>query len=171
MRIALFFLIVTIFASCQSAKQKLADEIKAGETKLFNDSIKILNTATANEVYKKYIQYADSYKDDTESAIYLFRAADLANGLRRPQESVSLYERLRDSYPGYKKSPAAIFMEGFIYETQLENKEKAKMKYREFIQQYPNHALTPSAQASLDQLNANLSDEDLIRKFEAQQKK
>lgn len=170
MRLPLILLLLTFLASCQSKKDKLAIDIRAGETKLFNDSVKMLNTATANEVYKKYIEYADTYKDDTASATYLFNAADLANGLKKPQESVALYERLRATYPDYRKSGASLFMEGFIYETSLNNKDKAKEKYREFIEKYPNHALTASAQASLDQLNANLTDEELIRKFEAMQK-
>ena len=111
--------------------------------------------------------YADTYKDDTTSASYLFKAGDLSNGLQRPKEAIAIFERLRTSFPKYRKTPAALFMQGFIYETSLQNKDKAKEKYKEFVQKYPGHNLTPSAQASLDQLNANLSDEDLIRSFEA----
>jgi len=170
MRLSILLLVLTLFASCQSKKEKLIEDISAGEKKLFNDSVKMLNTATANEVYKKYIEFADSYKDDTTSASYLFKAADLANGLRKPQESVQLFERLRTTYPDYRRAAAALFMEGFLYETAINDKEKAKAKYKEFIEKYPNHQLTPSAQASLDQLNANLSDEELIKRFEAQQK-
>jgi outer membrane protein assembly factor BamD (BamD/ComL family) len=167
-------LMITLINACQSEKEQLAKDIRSGETKLFNDSAKSLNLATANEVFTKYIQYADKYKDDTASAIYLFKAADLSNGLRRPKESIALYERLRQTYPDYRKTAAALFMEAFIFETSLSDKESAKAKYKakykEFIDKYPNHQLTPSAQASLDQLNANLTDEQLIRKFEEQQK-
>lgn len=169
MRLLLIVLAFAMMTSCQSKKDKLAEEIKTGEMKLFNDSVKMLNTAIAKEVYEKYIQYADTYKEDTLSATYLFRAADLANGLNKPQESVTLYQRLRTEYPDYRRTSAALFMEGFLYETALNDKENAKAKYKEFIDKYPNHQLVPSAQASLDQLNANLTDEELIRKFEAMQ--
>jgi len=160
-------LIVVFFISCESARKKLSDEIAKGEARLFSDSVKSLNVDESNNVLNNYLVYADKFKDDTLSAEYLFKAADLANGLRRPKEAIAIFERLRTSFPDYRKSPAALFMQGFIYETSMDDREKAKEKYKEFIQNYPNHKLTPSAQASLDQLNANLSDEDLIRSFEA----
>ena len=171
MRIISILLLVVLLASCQSKKDKLVEDIKAGEAKLFSDSLKMLNPKIAADVYSKYLEYADTYKDDTTSANYLFKAADLANGIQKPQESVKLYERLRTTYPDYRRTAAALFMEGFLNETALMDKEKAKILYKEFTEKYPNHQLTPSAQASLDQLNANLTDEELIRKFEAQLQK
>ena len=163
-------LLAVAITSCESAKKKLADQIKASETKLFNDSMKVLNLQEANAVYKNYILYADTYKEDTSSADYLFKAADLANGLNRPKESIELFERLRNSFPQYRKSSSALFMEAFIYETAMNDKESAKKKYKEFIAAYPDHKLTPSAKASLDQLNSNLSDEEMIKMFEAKNK-
>lgn len=160
---------VTVF-SCKSERQKLSEEITSGEEKLFNDSSKTLNTDVANDVLRKYIAYADANKDDTLSVNYLFRAGDLANGLHRPEEAIAIYERLRVSYPESKKSSVALFMEAFIYETVLQNKERAKTTYKKFLDDYPDHKLAPSAQASLDQLNANLSDEDLIKMFEKNMK-
>jgi TolA-binding protein len=160
-------ILLITFSACQSAKEKLEIEIKNGESKLFGDSVKEMDKNIANEVFKNYLHYADTYKEDTSSAAYLFKAADLSNGLGRPMEAIKIYERMRNIYPDYRKSPAALFMQGFIYETAVQDKESAKEKYREFIQIYPDHTLVPSAQASLDQLNANLSDEELIKSFEA----
>jgi len=168
MRVLAFILVVTILASCQSKQGKLREEIRIGENKLFSDSVKMLNVVVANETFTKYVQYADLYTDDSTAA-YLFKAADLANGLRRPKESIEIYERIRKDFPNYSKAAACLFMEGFLYETAMKDKEKAKLIYKQFVKQYPNHQLTPSAQASLDQLNANMTDEELIKKFEAQQ--
>jgi tetratricopeptide (TPR) repeat protein len=163
-------LIVVSIGACQSAKEKLSNEIASGEARLFSDTVKTLNIDESNNVLNNYLVYADKFKDDTLSAAYLFKAGDLANGLRRPKEAIAIFERLRTSFPDYRKSAAALFMEGFIYETAMGDKEKAKEKYKEFIQKYPNHNLTASAQASLDQLNSNLTDEELIKSFEAKNK-
>jgi tetratricopeptide (TPR) repeat protein len=168
MRALLILITVALLASCQSKQEKLREEIRAGESKLFNDTVKMLNAVAANETYNKYILYADTYKDDS-AANYLFRAADLTNGLRRPKESITIYERIRKDYPNFNKAAACLFMEGFLYETALNDKENAKIMYKQFIDMYPKHQLTPSAQASLDQLNSNMTDEELIRKFEAMQ--
>jgi TolA-binding protein len=166
----LFFFASVLMFSCKPAKEKLSDDIKSSEAKLFADSMKSLNKDVANDVLLKYVAFADKYKDDTLSAEYLFRAGDLANGLHRPEESIALYERLRVNYPDFRKAPAALFMQAFIYETVLQNKEKAKQKYSEFINKYPNHHLVADAAASLQQLNSNMSDEDLIKMFEEKNK-
>lgn len=161
---------ILIIASCKSAKDRLTDEIKSGEEILFNDSLKTLNEVEANKVFLNYIKYAEVYKDDSLSAQYLFKAGDLSNGLNRPAEAISIFERMRNTFPEYRKAPAALFMEGFLYETRMDNPEKAKEKYREFISKYPDHKLTSSAQASLDQLEANFSNEELIKMFEDKNK-
>ncbi len=160
-------LIALTIASCDSAKEKLMAEISKGELKLFNDTTKTLNPEVSNNVLNNYLAFADTYKDDTTSAAYLFKAGDLANGLGRPEEAITIYERLRTTFPDYRKSATALFMQAFIYETSLNDKEKAKAKYKEFIEKYPDHLLVPSAKATLDQLNANMTDEELIRLFEA----
>jgi tetratricopeptide (TPR) repeat protein len=165
----IFFLIVTLGA-CRSDREKLINDIATGEAKLFSDTVKSLNIEESNNVLNNYIVFADKFKDDTLAASYLFKAGDLANGLRRPKEAIAIFERLRTSFPDYRKSAAALFMQGFIYETAMGDKEKAKEKYKEFIDKYPNHNLTASAQASLDQLNSNLTDEELIKSFEAKNK-
>ena len=103
-------------------------DIKNGETKLFGDSVKELDKNVASEVFKNYIHYADTYKEDTSSASYLFKAADLSNGLGRPLEAIKIYERMRKLYPDYRKSSVALFMQGFIYETAVHDKEKAKRR-------------------------------------------
>ena len=159
--------VVFIFVSCQSPKEKLTDEIRKGEAKLYGDSVKTFDRPAAEAVFKNYITFADTYKDDSISAEYLFKAGDLSNGLGRSTEAISVFDRLRASYPNHPKSATALFMQGFIYETAVHDKDKAKEKYAEFIQKYPDHKLAPSAKASLDQINSNLSDEELIKMFEA----
>lgn len=169
-KVLILVLLVTLVFSCKSSQKKLAEEILSDESKLFNDLSKSLEKDVANNLLKKYVLYADTYKDDTLSPVYLYKAGDLANGLRHPEEAIALYERLRVSYPDNKKAPTSLFMQGFIYETVLQNKDKAKQKYQEFIQKYPSNKLVADANASLDQLNANLSDEDLIKMFEEKNK-
>ena len=160
-----------ILVSCRSEKEELTDRISQGEAQLFSDSLGKLNQETANNVLRDYMEYADTYKDDTLSATYLFKAGDLANGLNRPVEAISIYDRLQNDYPDHKRAATALFMQAFIYETVMQNREMAKEKYKLFLVRYPDHRLAGSAKASVDQLDANLSDEDLIRMFEEQQKR
>jgi tetratricopeptide (TPR) repeat protein len=163
----LFLLSILVFVSCKSSKEKLQVEIVKGESMLFNDTLLALNPTEARIVLDNYILFADKYKEDTLSAAYLFKAGDLANGMGQPEEAIRIYDRLRLTYPSYRKSSTALFMQGFIFETTLNDKESAKAKYAEFLSKFPDHPLAPSARATLDQLNSNLTDEELIKSFEA----
>ena len=167
----LFFTFIIALGACKPAHEKLSDEIFKQEAVLYSDTNKSLNAEEANKVYSNYLKYVKAYPNDTLSPDFLFKAADLANGLKRHEESVNLFARLINEYPEFRKSPAALFMQAFVLETEIKDTEKAKEKYKEFLSKFPKHKLAPSAQASLDQLNANLTDEELIKMFEEKNKK
>ena len=167
---ASILIIIIAIGACKPAHEKLADEIFKGETVLYSDTNKRLNAEEANKVYLNYLKYVEKFPKDSLSPDFLFKAADLANGLRRHDESIKLFSRVIAEYPEFRKAPAALFMQAFVLETEINNKESAKEKYKEFLGKFPNHKLAASAQASLDQLNANLTDEELIKMFEEKNK-
>jgi TolA-binding protein len=155
--------------SCKSGKEKLAESITSQEQKLFNDSSKMLNAAAATEMLKSYKEFAEKYPDDTLAANYLFKAGDLASGMKHYKEAIDLFTEFLKKYPDHRKAPVSLFMLAFINDNNLRDVEKAKMLYSEFLQKYPTNQLASSAKASLDQLNMGLTDEQLIKMFEAKQ--
>ena len=161
-------LLISVVA-CKSPREKLVLRIDEGEKKLFNDSTKMLNAEVAVDVLNAYKEYADKFPEDTIAPVYLFKAGELSGGMNKYNEALELYSRLREKYPDHRKAAVSLFLQAFIYDTNLREKEKAKQLYAEFMKQYPDHQLFPSAQASYDQLNMGLSDEDLIKMFEARQ--
>ena len=170
-KIILITLIFSGFAlaSCKSGKEKLSEKITTGEQILFNDSTKMLNADVAASVLKSYREYAEKYETDTQAANYLFKAGDLANGMRQYKEAIEILGQFRKKYPRHQKAAVSLFLCAFIYDNNLRDVEKAKMLYSEFLREFPNHQLAASAQASLNQLNMGLTDEELIRMFEAKQ--
>jgi TolA-binding protein len=72
-------------------------------------------------------------------------------------------------FPDNVKRPDAIFLKAFIAETGLKDVELAKKSYQGFIKAYPNHVLAQDAQLLLQQLQSKVSDEELIRQFEAKE--
>ncbi|HRU60748.1 MAG: tetratricopeptide repeat protein [Bacteroidota bacterium] len=156
-----------LLQACTSPQQKLRDAIAAGEQRLINDSTRLPDLAMAEKVSHLYVQYANEYKDDTLSAEYLFRAGDLANGMRHFDDAVTYYRRLRTEYPQHRKVAAALFMEAFNLQTGLNRNEEARTCYLEFLAKYPSHPMAEAARLSVDQINSGLSDEELVRMFEA----
>lgn len=53
---------------------------------------------------------------------------------------IELYRIFIERYPKHPKVAAAVFMQAFLYETELEEKDvEKKAKYKEFIENYPEH--------------------------------
>lgn len=159
-------LILIGLVSCFSKREKEIKEISQLEQKLLSDSVPMKDTALSAQVRKLYIQFADENLKDTLSGNYLFKAADLSVGLNEPNIAVQLLERIIVKFPNHSKVAQALFYQAFIYDTQLHLVETAKEKYRIFAQKFPNDPMASSANATLMQLEAGLSDEDLVRMFE-----
>ncbi|MEO8087527.1 MAG: tetratricopeptide repeat protein [Bacteroidota bacterium] len=170
MRITNTVIIITslsIFVSCKSEKEKLTEQIKSNESLLFNDTTKMLNPKIANDELAAYRKFADAYPEDSASAGYLFKAADLAHGMRKSHDAVSIYKDFISRYPKNNKIAAGYFLLAFVYDNDLKQKDSAKIFYREFLEKFPTHQLAPSAKASLDQIEMGLTDEELVKMFEA----
>ncbi len=166
------WILIVAFCSlqaCKSPQEKLGEKIKANEHILFGDSLKALDDSIAIATVDLYRSYADQFQSDSGSAEYLFKAADLALGIRQPHKALESLELLTVRYPQSGKAASALFMKAFIRETSVNDKEGAKILYKQFIEKYPDHPLHTSAVASFDQLDAGLSDEELIRQFESRQ--
>ena len=160
----IYFAACLVIASCNNPQQQLKKQIADEENVLFADSNKTLAAPRAGELLKLYVSYADQFKDDSMSAEFLFKAGDLANNLHKPVEAIELLGRVQE-YKTYSKVPLALFLQGFIAETELNDLEHAKQYYETFLHKYPHHQLSNDVQASLN--NLGKSPEELIREFEA----
>jgi outer membrane protein assembly factor BamD (BamD/ComL family) len=167
--ILILFLAASLIAGCKSEKRKQAELIQGNEKILFNDSSKMLNKQLALSQVTLYKEFAEKYPEDSLAPLYLFRAADLAHGMRQDREAMDLYRQFLAKYPSHQKAAASLFLVAFVYDNDFHQTDSAKIKYREFLQKYPEHSLAPSAKAALDQLEMGLTDEQLIKMFEARQ--
>ena len=157
-----------LLISCGNEKQKMQYQISSSEQKLKNDSTTtVIDKQKAADVIHQYLAYADKFQDDSMSAEYLFRAADVTNGIRQPDKAIELYQRVQ-RFQTYSKAPIALFLQGFIAETELRDTQKAKEYYEKFLKQYPNHNLANDVQVTL--ANLGKSPEELIKEFEAKAK-
>lgn len=168
-RVLIFLFCFVALASCKSPRQKMIDSIAAKEQKLLSDSTRMLNSTVAEEVLKSYNEFIEKFPSDSSSANFLFKAADLSNGMRKYTEAIGLYGKFMEKFPDNRNVPSCLFLQAFIYDSNMHDQEKAKQLYAEFLQKFPFHELAPSAKASLEQINLGLTDEQLIKMFEAKQ--
>lgn len=165
----IYLSIAVILFSCSNPQKEKVKKITELEASVFDSSKLSLNKNTANELVRKYEEYANEYKTDTLSPMYLFKAGELSMSLNDGMNAMKLYKKVEKEFPDYKKAPVSIFLQAFLYENYLNDKENAKRLYNDFITKYPNHELVKDAKASLENIDIPL--EDLIKKFEANSSK
>lgn len=100
----------------------------------------------------------------------LIKAAGLAKTIEDPKKAIELYAKVSNGLPRHPKAPTALFMEGFVYENDLDDLKKAKEIYESFLERYPNDPdFADDAQNSLKMLGK--TPEEIVREFEKMQQK
>ncbi len=140
----------------------------------FNRQIIDQNSGNFNpKMAREYVNAAEaialSYPAFERSVSYLFNAAKTANIIRDYTKSISLYQWIIKKFPNHKLAAKSLFMIGFTYDTNLHNDKKAKTFYEKYLEQFPNDDLVKDAQILLN--NLGLSEEELLKKIQENQKK
>lgn len=127
--------------------------------------VKVISYEKADSLITHYVDYVNKYPEDSLSATYLYRAADVLANTKRCIESIKMYDRLITEYPKDAYVEMAYFLKGVVYSQTCLNKEKAKESFELFISKYPNSPRTLEAKVlmSMDTMKDEM---DLIRQFE-----
>lgn len=158
------YLLFLIFLFACSNREDGINRIKELEIKLYSKSEVVFNKETASQLIEEYLTFVDANKEDSLAPVYLFNAAQVAMGMSISKQAIDIYKRVHEEYPDYGKAVTCLFLQGFVYETQLNDKVKAQKIYLEFISKYPNHNLIDDAKFSLE--NLDKTNEEIIREFE-----
>ncbi len=158
-----FALFALFFNSCSRPQEKLQREIEREEAGLYVDSLPVPDQKKTENMIKLYLQYTDAYQDDTLSASYLFKAGELYVATGAFEKALETFGRVQ-RYPNYNKVASALFLQGFVAENHLHNREKAREYYEKFLMLYPDHELADDTRLMIQQLSLN--PEELIEMFE-----
>ncbi len=134
-----------------------------------NDSILKIDKKLAKTTMLEYANFAENYPQDSLSAKYLFKAAELAQALQIGTQAILYYNLVIDKYPDFDKLSYSYFLKGFVYENVLEDVDNARIAYNIFLEKYPNHEFADDAKVLIK--NLGMSPEELIRMFEEQNNK
>ncbi|MCF8235501.1 MAG: tetratricopeptide repeat protein [Bacteroidales bacterium] len=135
------------------------------EDRLFSGASGSIDKTRAKQLLNTYVTYYYLFPEDSLTPEYLFRAADMSMNLFSAGKSISLFNKVLENYPDYRKAPQCLFLKAFVYENNLNDLDNAKKYYAEFIEKYPNDDFADDAQMSLK--NLGKTPEELIREFEA----
>ena len=152
-----------ILSACDKSQSSLQRDISKLEKSVLVAST--IDTVNCDSLISLYKNYCTLYKDDTICADYFFKAAELSAQLGKYQQAIELYGNTQ-RFPVYRKVARALFMQGFISENNLHDKNAAREYYNRFIIKFPDHKMTPEVKMLIQSLN--FSDEMLIQNLKRQ---
>lgn len=190
-KILLFtFSLGLVLTSCQTAEEKAAEKAKQDSIaavdlhlkyKLAVDSAEKLMQADKNYdmknamgTLKTYNDFITKYPNDSLTAEYLFRAADLAMGAKQYTESANYLETILSNHKGYSKYPDACFVAAFVYDTYLEEVnhggDRAKQLYQFVIDNYPTTSYAEQSKVLITYIGVpdNVMIDEIIKKGDQQ---
>ncbi len=145
--------LVLVLVACSSPKEKMATDIKNTEEELFGDPSNFdLTNEKITDMISKYTDYAEQFPDDPRSADYLFSAAKVLRTTGKYVDAINMWDRIMTEFPDYADFAQCLFLQGFTYENNLSDFDKAGATYKAFLEKYPDHELTDDAEFSLRNL-------------------
>lgn len=156
-----------LLCACKSEKEKLIDQIKSNEKTLKSDTTGVMHYEKAEEMVKQYEDYVARFPDDSLSAKFLFKAADVSAHSHNIAHAIELYKDLIQKYPQSKLVPQSWFFIGFLNENELKNINEARKAYTTLIEKFPDYEQIKTVQWLLN--NLGRSDAEIVRQFEAAQ--
>ncbi len=148
-----------IFVSCKNEQVRLEEKINYLYRSINQENN--LKQKEAKDLIVLYEQYVAKYAKSEKSLSYLESKADFEMALKDYNAAINTYSTLIKMFPKTERAGEALFMQAFIYETLLNNKEKAAELYTRFLEAYPNHQLSDDAKFSLKHLQ--YSDEEILQ--------
>ncbi len=163
-------LALALVASCTQKKTdiKKSQIEKIAKYENYIDSIRKTRVATADEMYELinyYNQYYQTYKKDTLSPLFLYRAAEASLYINQGLKAIGYLKHIEVDYPDFKNMGNVVFLIGFTYENNEKNYESARKYYQKFIDKYPEHPLAKDTKILIN--NLGKSPEEMIEEFEA----
>ena len=106
--------------------------------------------------------------NDKRTPNYLDAAAQLAHRMHMFGKALDLYDWILEKHPDYEKASTAMFVKGFILDSELKRYDEARQVYTEFLEKYPETMLARDVKTSLEFLGK--SDEEILQALQDRRK-
>ena len=153
----------------EATQAELVSTLGELETTLRQKPDQALDSANVLTFVRNAQALARRFPQDSLAPVYLFRAAELCHTTGKFNEAIGLWGQIGTSFSPYIRSAEAVFMQGFVAENELKDKDKALEFYQVFLEKYPEHPMAKDAQVLVTNLKRGVTDQQLIEQFEQQQ--
>ncbi len=126
-----------------------------------------INYSKINDYINGCAVYAMILPEAEKSPDLLFQAGQLAHQTQTYNKALELFDWLHLEYPDHEKAADALFLSGYILDSELKRFDEAKIKYEDFLKKYPDNEFAETTQFLLD--NLGVPAEEIIKRFEESQ--
>ncbi|MFZ4563861.1 MAG: tetratricopeptide repeat protein [Bacteroidales bacterium] len=166
--ITLLFISIVLVTGCKPSHEKSVSRINVMEKNLFSPDVVSFNKEKSDSLVAFYMEFIQEYPQDSLSAGYLFKAANLAMNAGDGKKALLFFDQYIQDYPGKSKAAMCMFFKAFVYENLMHDLDKARETYTIFIEKYPSNDFTKDAKLALQ--NLGKTPEMIVREFEARAK-
>ena len=122
------------FISCQPTKESKLERIAELEMQTMQDA-KEISSQRADSLLAMYDSYIMDFPKDTNSAIMLYKAADICSNVKYCDRAITYLDRLVSDFPESYMVEIAKFKMGDVYEKKHAiTKKRLKEAYGKFVQ-------------------------------------
>ncbi|MBR9920008.1 MAG: hypothetical protein GYB31_04155 [Bacteroidetes bacterium] len=168
-----------LFVACQQptaqdTEQEVNDEVPSYdmiielERQLVTNASDGLDTELAGRIVEMSEEYATANSGDSLSAEILFKAGDVARGMRAYGKAIQLWGEVWRSYPESTQAPFSLFFQGFTFDNDLQDKERARHYYNLFLENFPEHELVKDVNELLATLDK--TPEEILKEIQERNK-
>ncbi len=145
--------IALALSACAFSAKKKAEAISALEQSISESAKKnMADTTKVKELLADYDYYISHYPTDSLTPVYLMRSADFDRAIGLTDKAIGNYHRVYMEFPKYPKANMGLFLEGFTYENEKHDLEKARASYNLYLQKYPDSKMARDVKFLLDHL-------------------
>ena len=138
-------------------------EVVALESKLFADGTDP-DGEVRDALLWAYAAYANACNGEPMAPELLFRRADLLRSKGAFEEAMTQLRDVHDHFPQYPNRARCAFLVGFIAETEVGDREQARLTYQQVMDVHPGSEEAEWARMSLEQLDLRAG--ELLRNFQ-----
>ncbi len=157
------------------AKNNLPSDMKSLPGQIKDTEQIIRSNIDANKeisvrLIKDYVALAQlhaNYVSSSESPGHLIKSAAVARGYGNNFMAKILYDQIINQFEDSPQAAEALFQKAFMLDQDQENKS-AEMFYKQFLDQYPDHVLSPQVTILLEEVY--LTEQEILKKLERTEK-
>jgi hypothetical protein len=157
-------ILVCLIYGCYPEKAKQIKQIGELENRLLSKAKeKSIDEQAVLGLLDRYEAFANRFPSDSLAPEYLFKRAQFLQYMHFYTDCITAYQRIVSEYPNHRHGAFSMFVQGFLYDSELQLTDSARLYYKTFLKKHPSHPLAKDVDLLLLQLGK--SPDELVAGF------